>query len=76
MELLKAPLYSNEMDANNDISFFCDKFCITKDDFNNIMNSPLKTINDYPNTPSTLLYKAFEKFKQIVKIIIRYKSLV
>jgi len=67
IELLKEPLYENERDAINDIAFFCDKFEITKDDFDKIMALPVKTYNDYPNDNKTLWFKLFN-------IIIKMKS--
>jgi len=59
IELLKEPLYTNEIDAINDILFFCDKFGISKDDFEKIMSLPAKSINDYPNDSKTFFYKLF-----------------
>jgi N-acetyl sugar amidotransferase len=67
IELLKQPLYLKETDVNNDITFFCNKFGISRDDFNAIMTAPQKTIMNYPNTPSSLAYKIIRKLKHIFK---------
>ena len=67
LELLKEPLYNNEVEINNDITFFCNKFGILNDEFNKIMNSPQKTIVDYPNTPSSFVYQFLRKIRSIFK---------
>ena len=67
LEMLKQPLYVNQKDLENDISFFCKQFGITKNDFDKIMTLPIKSINDYPNENKTFRYKLFQLAKCLYK---------
>jgi N-acetyl sugar amidotransferase len=57
MEMLKQPLYGNQLDLENDIIYLCNKFGITKNDFEKIMSLPIKSMNDYPNDSKTFHFK-------------------
>jgi N-acetyl sugar amidotransferase len=49
LEKLKGPLYFSQLDMDNDTSYFCNKLDISISDFEKIIESPCKTIFDYPN---------------------------
>lgn len=53
---LSEPLYTDES-IQYDIDILCNKFDITRDDFQKIMNFPVKSINDYNTNEKTLRYK-------------------
>jgi len=65
LEMLEQPLYVNQIDLENDITYLCNKFGITRDDFNKIMTLPKKTIDDYPNDKKTIIYKIIELLRII-----------
>jgi N-acetyl sugar amidotransferase len=67
LEMLKQPLYENEVDVNNDIVYLCNKFGISKVDFERILQESPKTIKDYPNTYSSLLYKVLRAIESVAK---------
>ena len=67
LDMLKQPLYVNQIDLENDITYFCNKFEITKNDFEKIMSLPNKSINDYPNENKTLFYKLLLIAKHLYK---------
>jgi len=56
---LSEPLYADEQSIQQDIDTLCRKFEITKDDFEKIMELPVKSINDYQNQKNTLQYKLY-----------------
>jgi N-acetyl sugar amidotransferase len=68
LEMLKQPLYVNQSDLENDIVYFCNKFGITKEDFEKIMALPIKFIHDYPNENKTLQYKLLNIARSILKL--------
>jgi N-acetyl sugar amidotransferase len=53
LELEKSPY--NKEQIKDEIKYVADKLNITMDDFNDIMNLPKKTIEDYPHYPRKLL---------------------
>jgi len=65
MEMLKQPLYVNQLDLENDIIYLCNKFAINKDEFEKIMALPIKSINDYPNNSKTILYNLIGLLRMI-----------
>lgn len=65
--LLKEPLYLNQIDIDNDITFLCNKLDISEKDFYDIMNTPPKTIIDFPNTPTSFLFKTLSRIKRMIK---------
>ena len=67
LNMLKQPLYVNQIDLDNDITLFCNNFRITKNDFEEMMALPIKSINDYPNENKTLRYKLYQIAKKIYK---------
>jgi hypothetical protein len=67
IEMLKQMLYANQLDLENDILYLCNKFEITRDDFDKIMSLPIKSMNDYPNENKTLRYKLFIILISIIK---------
>ncbi len=54
LEEIKKDPYPNEELKKQDIEFAAKKLGISSDDFNNIMTSPIRSINDYPNITGTL----------------------
>ena len=60
-------LYANNQTLQRDIEILCDKFEITKEDFEKIMNLQIKFIHDYPNEGKTFRYKLYSFIKNIVK---------
>ena len=70
LDMLKQPLYINQIDLENDIAYFCNNFCITIDDFEKIMALPIKSINDYPNDNRSLMYILFQMAKHLYKRIL------
>ena len=56
---LAEPLYPEEQSMQQDIDTLCNKFGITKEDFEKIMALPIKSINDYPNETKTFFYKLY-----------------
>jgi hypothetical protein len=69
LEMLKQPLYVNQTDLENDIMYFCNKFEITREDFEKIMALPIKSIHDYPNESKTVQYKLFKIARGILKLV-------
>ena len=67
LDMLKQPLYINQIDIENGVFYFCSKFGITKDDFEKIMSLPTKSINDYPNENKTFRFKIFQLLKYLYK---------
>ncbi len=63
LEKLKLPTY-NLKSLNDDIEYFCQKFEISTEQFNKIINMPIKKSSDYKNNDS---YN--EIFRPIIKII-------
>ena len=55
LKLLEVPLYDDDT-LRNDIHFFRKKLDLTKIEFNNILDTPVKSHYDYPNY-TTLLKK-------------------
>lgn len=53
---LEKPLYEEEQ-IKRDIEFFCEKMEITKTEFREIMELPVKTFNDYPSYENDWLGK-------------------
>jgi hypothetical protein len=68
LEMLKQPLYNNQIDLENDVIYLCNKFEITRDYFDKIMALPIKTINDYSNDS-----KYFYLLIKLAKFILRRK---
>lgn len=60
---LKKNLYESKEKLNGDLNHLCNKLNISRREFDDMMNLPLKSINDYPNRNDLLLYK----FIQIIK---------
>ena len=54
LEEIKKDPYPNEELKKQDIEFAAKKLGISSDDFNNIMTSPVRSINDYPNITGIL----------------------
>jgi len=54
LEEIKKDPYPNEELKKQDIEFAAKKLGITSDDFNTIMTSPIRSINDYPNITGIL----------------------
>jgi len=73
MEMLKQPLYVNQIDLENDIMYLCNKFGISRDEFDKIMALPVKSMNDYPNEYKTIRYKLFKVLLGIRKLM-KHKS--
>jgi len=67
IEMLKQPLYVNKIDLENDIVYLCNKFGITRDNFEDIMALPIKYMDDYPNENKTLRYKLLRQIKHFLK---------
>ena len=59
LKKLAEPLYPEEQSMQQDIDTLCDKFGITKEDFEKIMALPIKSIDDYPNEKKTFKYKLY-----------------
>lgn len=55
VKLLEEPLYKPD-ELENDIAYFCKKMDITRDEFNQFLNMPLKKYSDYDNWDSKLKY--------------------
>jgi N-acetyl sugar amidotransferase len=55
---LEQPLYGSKEALNEDIRFLCSKLGISQDEFKSIMESPRKTILDYPSYENSSLMKA------------------
>ena len=64
---LSEPLYPDEQGMQQDIDVLCNKFEITKEDFEKIMALPIKSINDYPNESKTLSYKFWKIARYLFK---------
>jgi N-acetyl sugar amidotransferase len=73
LQKLSEPLYADKQSMQRDIDTLCNKFGITNEEFENIMNLPAKSINDYPNDYKTFRYKLFMTVKGIIKRIIGRK---
>ena len=69
LEKLSEPLYSSEEARQQDITTLCNKFGITREDFEKIMALPIKSIHDYPNESKTLQYKLFIIVRSILKLV-------
>jgi N-acetyl sugar amidotransferase len=67
LEMLKKPLHINQTDLENDIMYFCNKFEISREDFEKIMTDSPKSIEDYPNTPNSFAHQIVQKIKKILK---------
>ena len=67
LEMLKQPLYINQIDVENDIRYICNKFGINKTNFEDIMSASLKSINDFPNTPSSVIYRLSKIINRVLK---------
>jgi len=63
---LSEPLYSSEEDMQHDIDMLCDKFGISRKEFEDIMSLPIKTINDYPH--SSILDKISKVYTKAIKL--------
>lgn len=63
---LKKPLY-DEMELRMDIEYLIRKFDISEDEFNNIMNGPVKKYQDYPNSYGVILKNIARKFKNFLQ---------
>lgn len=61
---IQKPLYTSE-GLEQDIYYFINKFGMSREDFNKIMNSPLKTYMDYPNYPNSWYYKFIRFFYRL-----------
>ena len=66
---LSIPLYNNEQDIQSDINILCNKFEITKTEFEKIMKLPIRSINDYPNEKKTFQFMII----QFVRFLLRIK---
>lgn len=67
LEMLKQPLYISQIDLENDIVYFCNKFGISRSDFEAIMSAPPKSMDDYPNTPGSFVHQTIQKIKKLLK---------
>jgi N-acetyl sugar amidotransferase len=64
---LSEPLYADKESKQQDIDILCNKFGITKNDFDNIMALPVKSYNDYYNNHKTLRYNLLKLIKFILR---------
>lgn len=55
IKLLEEPLYKPD-ELESDIAYFCKKMDITREEFNQFLNMPLKKYSDYNNWDSKLKY--------------------
>jgi len=69
LEMLKQPLYVNQTDLENDIVYFCNKFDITKEEFEKIMALPIKSIHDYHNESKTFRHKLWNAARKIRNLL-------
>lgn len=58
------PLY-DEIVMERDIEYFCEKMEITRREFDDIMNTPPKTFNDYPSYENDFWGKLYRKLHRI-----------
>jgi N-acetyl sugar amidotransferase len=66
LEELKNEIYPPK-ELEEDIDYVANKFGITRDEFNSIMNLPPKTYWDYPNYQKTRYYKLVKKVYRSIK---------
>ncbi|MCJ7633729.1 N-acetyl sugar amidotransferase [Candidatus Bathyarchaeota archaeon] len=66
LEELKNEIYPPK-ELEEDIDYVANKFGITRDEFNSIMNLPPKTYWDYPNYQKTWYYKLVKKVYRSIK---------
>jgi len=64
---LSEPLYIDEQSKQRDIEVLCNKFGITKSDFEKIMSLPPKSYNDYPNDKKAFQYKLLNFIKHLLR---------
>ena len=66
---LSQPLYPDEQSVQQDIDILCNKFEITKEDFEKIMALPIKSIHDYHNESKTFRYKLLNFARKIRRLL-------
>lgn len=68
LQVLKQPLYQDKKELERDISFVCEKFGITKEEFENIMKLEVKTYDDYPSYETNPIIKLGKKIYRRINI--------
>jgi len=66
---LSQSLYPDEQSVQQDIDTLCNKFEITKEDFEKIMALPIKSIHDYHNESKTFRYKLLNFARKIRRLL-------
>jgi len=57
LKMLKQPLYFDHTNLEKDITHLCDKFEISIAEFEQIMQKPCKTIQNFPNSSSSIIFR-------------------
>jgi len=73
LEKLSEPLYPSEETRQQDTKLLCKKLEISTQEFDNIMNLPLKTIDDYPNEKKTFKYRLYQTARWCWRLISKYR---
>ena len=67
LDQLKEPLYKEKYQQEDDIAYLVNKLCITREQFEEIIKMPPKTMHDYANMEDSWYYKVARVLFGVIK---------